>query len=219
MLFLFQWLPATSQRLQSFSAGCRGEVEKDSTSCKQPTALFWLPRGWPIWLFSTSLTYKLWTETNFLGSENFNFYVRGKFRASALQPLPVSDARKPENTRVSHWMPTHPWRPARLSDAKNTPRPRRMMGYVTRIKSGNLLYDDGWVREKEGWRIQSRTKRGGSWIISWCVFLHWDRCDGFSRCVFTQTSIIYHSGLLQLHPIKKENRFPHQVQGLNEFCF
>lgn len=107
------------------------------------------------------------------------FYVRGEAPASILHLLPDSVARNPESTRVSYRTPTQPWRSVRLSDAKNTPKPWRMMGYVTRLQLGNSVFLKWWEMKNPE---KERRNRGGSGMISWCVFLRWDRCDGFSRC-------------------------------------
>lgn len=44
---------------------------------------------------------------------------------------------------------TQPWHPLRISDAKNTRRPHRMMGCVTWLQKGNQCWNDGRVSGKE----------------------------------------------------------------------
>lgn len=143
------------------------------------------------------------------------FYV-SSFR---IDPFTFCIIQTPESTCVSHRTPIELWRPERLSDAKNIPEPSRMMGYATRLQSGKLTWQNG---EKGRWRVRWRQKRGGSRCIYWCVFLHWDRSDRFSRCVPPEGFLQEPKSFWLLeHPVKKNNKLGKRLSGFtnNKFCF
>lgn len=134
-----------------------------------------------------------------------------------IDPFTFCIIQTPESTCVSHRTPIELWRPERLSDAKNITEPSRMMGYATRLQSGKLTWQNG---EKGRWRVRCRQKRGGSRCIYWCVFLHRDRSDRFSRCVppegFLQEP---KSFWLPEHPVKKIINWENLCQALQILHF